>query len=334
MIPILIHSWRDVPWLDDILTDKHIDDKGDSWKSTKEILGQIANSDVLMPTNSLPPTKCEKENLEKKELFYKTTYKQLTCFGYIVESLKKIIYFISYVCAIAMNLRAILLMELSIYSFEFWTCIISTSCTTLISLYLVILICIQCFNLPSKPTPFLSKAYVPFVLSSGLRLLLDLRKDASGQYSFAYIYVILIVCFVCLQLFSAFTKSMSIEEPVKFWFYKFLSFNFYTSEGAYKKVVRLFDTLGSFFGLIGLILGMFSVLMDQYDLEFEPEGELKDITDGLKSFGDGVKDVADTLKRILKNLDIKITCELIYSTLASGTLAASALSMIPGNSQY
>eukprot|EP00092_Neocalanus_flemingeri_P001559 GFUD01001661.1.p1 GENE.GFUD01001661.1~~GFUD01001661.1.p1 ORF type:complete len:1153 (-),score=202.90 GFUD01001661.1:50-3508(-) len=323
-------SWRDVPWLDNILTDKHIDDKGDRWKSTKDILGHIGNSDDLTSIDSSSPKKCSKGNLEKKELFYKTTYKQLTCFGYILESLKKITYFISYVCAIAMNLRAILLMELSIHSFEFWTCIISTSCTTLISLYLVILVCIQCFKLPPKPTPFLSQVYVPFVLSSGLRLLLDLRKDSYGQYFFAYVYVILIFTFLFLQIFSIFTKTMSRKEPFNFWFFKFLSFNFYKSEGAYKKVVRLFDTLGSFFGLVGLILGLFSLLMDQYDLEFEAEGELKDVADGLKAFGEGVKSVADGVKEIIKAFDFNVTCEVIYSTLAGGSVAAFVLSIIPG----
>ena len=225
-------------------------------------------------------------------------------------------------------------MELSIDSFEFWTCIISTTCTTLISLYLVMLMCTQCFNLPPKPTPFVYKAYVPFVLSSSLRLLLDLRKDVKGQYIFAYIYVVLLTCFIFLQLFSTFTKKMTIKAPVNFWFYKFIGFNFYANDGAYKKVVRLFDTLGSLFGLVGLILGLFSLLMDQYDLEFELEGELKEAADGLKTFVDGVKDVSDGLKQIIKAFDFKVTCEIIYSTLASGTAAAFVLSIIPGKKDF
>merc|ERR1719318_1610767 len=231
-----------------------------------------------------------------------------------------------------MNLRAILLMELSMYSFEFWTCIISTSCTTLISLYLVLLVCIQCFKLPPKATPFLSQAYVPFVLSSGIRLLLDLRKDPHGQDFFACSYVILMLSFIILQILGTFTKTLSIKEPVNWWFLKFISYNFYTSEGAYKKVVRFFDTLGSFFGLVGLIIGIFSLLMDQYDLEFEPEGELKEVADGLQAFGDGVSSVADGLKEIIKAFDWNVSCEAIYSTLASGSAAAFVLSIIPGAS--
>ena len=109
--------------------------------------------------------------------------------------------------------------------------------------------------------------------------------------------------FILLQIVSPLAKNLSIKEPVNWWFFKFLSYNFYTREGAYKKVVRLFDTFGSLFGLVGLILGMFSLLMDQYDLEFEAEGELKDIADGLKSFTAGVKSVADALNDIIKHFD-------------------------------
>ena len=87
----------------------------------------------------------------------KKRYQQFTVLGHVLEVLKKIVYFISYVISIAMNLRACLLMELSVFSFEFWTCIISTSCTTLMSLYLVILVCIQCFSIPPRQTPWLSK---------------------------------------------------------------------------------------------------------------------------------------------------------------------------------
>ena len=87
----------------------------------------------------------------------KKRYQQFTILGHVLECLKKTVYFISYVISIAMNLRACLLMELSVFSFEFWTCIISTSCTTLMSLYLVILVCIQCFSIPPRQTPWLSK---------------------------------------------------------------------------------------------------------------------------------------------------------------------------------
>ena len=303
--------WLDVPWLDNLMDKDHVDDKGDLWKSTKQIICQTGR----------PYDRCSIRT---------SSYKQLTCFGYIVESLKKIVYFLSYVSAISINLRAIFLMELSIDSFEFWTCIISTTCTTLISLYLVMLMSSQCIKLPPKPTPFVYKGYVPFVLSSSLRLLLDLRKDVYGQFIFAYIYIVLLVCFFSLQLFSTFTKKFTIRAPVNFWFYKFISFNFVTNDGAYKKVVRLFDTLGSLFGLVGLVLGLFSLLMDQYDVEFELQGELKEAADGLRSFVNGLKDISDGFKEIINAIDFKITCELVYSTLATGSAAAFILSIVPG----
>ena len=97
-----------------------------------------------------------------------------------------------------------------------------------------------------------------------------------------------------------------------------------------KCCVRLFDTLGSFFGLVGLLLGLFSVMCDQYDLEFEFEGDLKTFADGVSEFTSKVTGVADELKRIIKTIDYNITCEQIYSFFATGTVAATMLSLLPG----
>ena len=94
--------------------------------------------------------------------------------------------------------------------------------------------------------------------------------------------------------------------------------------------MRFFDTLGSFFGLLGLLLGLFSVLCDQYDLEFEFEGELKDFADGLSKFQSQVENVVDTVNNIIKKIDYKITCEHIYSIFAGGSTTALILSILPG----
>ena len=89
-----------------------------------------------------------------------------------------------------------------------------------------------------------------------------------------------------------------------------------------------------FFGLIGLVIGIFSLLMDQYDFEFEAEGELKDVVDGLQSFAEGVKTVADAVKEVIRHLDFNVTCEAIYTALASGSVAAFVTSIIPGIELY
>ena len=138
------------------------------------------------------------------------------------------------------------------------------------------------------------------------------------------------MCFILLETISFCTKHLRLKHPIGWWGYKFLKMNFYTCDGAYKKFVRLFDTLGSFFGLAGLMLGLFSVLCDQYDLEFEFEGELKSFADGLNTYTSKIKSVVDQVKRIIKSIDFNITCEAIYSTIATGTLSGLVLSIIPG----
>ena len=47
--------------------------------------------------------------------------------------------------------------------------------------------------------------------------------------------------------------------------------------------------------------------------------KLKEVADGLQSFGEGVTSVADGLKEIIKAFDWNVSCEAIYSTLASGS---------------
>ena len=104
-----------MPWLDNSLTPGHVDDKGDVWHSSQEIWSGILSTQELVSTSSSPEKKKERKAGARK------SYQQFTVLGYVLESLKKLVYFVSYVIALAMNLRACLLMELSLASFEFWT---------------------------------------------------------------------------------------------------------------------------------------------------------------------------------------------------------------------
>ena len=213
LLSLIPAPWRDCPWLDNTITDFHVDDKGDIWRSSTDIWLQLSHVNGLASLSSTSQT-----NISQTALLGRTnlkTYQRFTFLGHVLEGLKKIVYFVSYVTAITMNLRAVILMELDIRSFEFWTCIISISSTTMISLYLVMLVCIQCFKVPPSQTPFLSKVYVPFTLSSGLRLILDLRRDVSGQDLLAYSYVILMSSFVVLELLSLATKNVRLTQPIR-----------------------------------------------------------------------------------------------------------------------
>ena len=97
------------------------------------------------------------------------------------------------------------------------------------------------------------------------------------------------------------------------------------------QVARLFNTLGNFLGLLGLILGLCSLVHDQYVLEFEADGQLKEITDGLKDFQDKMRDVDSLLKDIYQPfMNYDISCETIHATLGGGIAAGAFLSLIPG----
>ena len=75
-------------------------------------------------------------------------------------------------------------------------------------------------RLPPRHTPFLSKIYVPFTLSSGIRLLLDLRRDVTGQRFFAYSYVILMLFFIALETLSLVTKHWRLRHPIQWWAFR------------------------------------------------------------------------------------------------------------------
>jgi hypothetical protein len=347
MLSLIPANWGNVPWLDNRQTDQHIDDKDDKWKSFRELAiheRKPRMTDQDGPMSFMRRTTTAWKNLPKslkkrpkslKERFVPKTYKELTWFGFILETLKRCIYCMSYVFSITMDLYTLMLMLSNppADTFEVFTCLMSTICTNLISLYLVTLVLLQCSQLPHQSTPFLSKVYVPFTLSCGLRSLLDLNHDKAQQHFFGYVYISLLSAYIFLHILGFITEKWVTKEPIHNFVFKFFRFNFYTAEGSYKKWVRLFDTLGGFFGLIGLILGLFSLFCDQYDLEFELQGELKEVMDSFKNFYKHIKDVADVLKEIIDELaKYNVTCKNLYDALIGGTAAVIISSLIPGRS--
>ena len=44
--------------------------------------------------------------------------------------------------------------------------------------------------------------------------------------------------------------------------------------GVNKKLIRCLDTIATILGLVGLVLGLNSIFVDQYDMDFEPQGNL------------------------------------------------------------
>ena len=128
----------------------------------------------------------------------------------------------------------------------------------------------------------------------------DAKIEPEQQKIFGHTYIALMSAYLLFHSIFILADKWVTKEPITYFFFKFLSFNFITADGAYKKFVRLFDTLGSFFGLVALILGIFSLLCDQYDIEFELEGQLKEMSNTLEEFYESMKPVVDDLQKVVK----------------------------------
>merc|ERR1712061_21953 len=144
-----------------------------------------------------------------------------TVFGHIVEIIKKVLYFTCYIVAIALNLRALLVVNVNVSDIDFWTCILSATCCIIISLYLLINIVVRSFRQHNKPTPFLSRIYVPFVMSSGFRLLMDTMENIPGKDTAMYVYLSLMVLYILMQFFSLITMSCSFKRSIDVCFCNF-----------------------------------------------------------------------------------------------------------------
>ena len=126
------------------------------------------------------------------------------------------------------------------------------------------------------------------------------KIDPKQQEIFGYAYIFLMSAYLLFHSIFILADKWVTKQPITYFIFKFLRFNFVIAEGAYKKFVRFFDTLGSLFGLVALILGIFSLLCDQYDIEFELEGQLKEMKDTLEEFRDSMKPVVNDLKKVGK----------------------------------
>ena len=124
------------------------------------------------------------------------------------------------------------------------------------------------------------------------------KINSEQQKIFGHTYIALMSAYLLFHSIFILADKWVTKEPITYFLFKFLRFNFITADGAYKKFVRLFDTLGSFFGLVALILGIFSLLCDQYDIEFKLEGQLKAMKDTLENFYENMKSIVDDLEKV------------------------------------
>ena len=74
-----------------------------------------------------------------------------------------------------------------------------------------------------------------------------------------------------------------------------------------------------------MVMGVASIFMDQYDIEFDPDGTVKEVLDTVNDFQNKVDPITEEIKRLTNKLDLKFTCDEVYQT--AGTAAAVGKNM-------
>ena len=77
---------------------------------------------------------------------------------------------------------------------------------------------------------------------------------------------------------------------------------------------------------------MTSIFFDQYDIEFNPEGFVKDIVDAASYFNKTFDPMVQETRNIIDKIDLKLTCQDVYSSLGVGAGVSLVVSLIPGAS--
>ena len=106
--------------------------------------------------------------------------------------------------------------------------------------------------------------------------------------------------------------------------------NFQANQNWSRKILRFLDTLASILVLTGMIFGFASIFNDQYDIELEADGFLKDFHDSVSKFANQIYELERKLQKEIEKITLDLTCEdkqAIIGGTFGGTLAAS---FIPG----
>ena len=112
----------------------------------------------------------------------------------------------------------------------------------------------------------------------------------------------------------------------------FFRANFNKERAGGRKTIRILDTMASILTLIGMIIGLASLFVDQYDIEFDPDGFVKDIIETTKEFEDKFKPLTTQLNKVIETLDRDFTCEDVFHALGTGAAVGLFASFFPGAS--
>ena len=110
----------------------------------------------------------------------------------------------------------------------------------------------------------------------------------------------------------------------------FWTINFNSDRKGSRKVIRLMDTMASIFMLVSMIIGFASLFIDQYDIDFDPDGFVKDVVDACTEFETHINPVMTQLNKVVDDIDKHYTCDNVYKALGTGTALTIFASFFPG----
>lgn len=112
----------------------------------------------------------------------------------------------------------------------------------------------------------------------------------------------------------------------------FCRLNFNRDRSGGRKTIRILDTMASILTLIGLVIGMSSIFIDQFSIEIDPDGVAKEVVESIEDFRTKIDPFQTEVKKLLKAIDKHFTCERVYETLGTGATVTLIASFFPGAS--
>ncbi|TRY80092.1 hypothetical protein TCAL_17091 [Tigriopus californicus] len=338
-----LFPWHCVPWLLDRFEYAHVEDKDDVWirfNAQGRVHPPLKHPDVEDGSPaSLNGIKFHET--QNKTRVRRPSAPPLSFDEQMWKSTRDIV---SGVCNVMIFATFGISLMSQIYAFfsaldkreglEFWINI-STWITNLLLilcaiLYLFFYVGWRCHL--SHHVPLLIKFLAPFCLSNAALAVFNVSAESElPRYykvimSYIWIYSIgIMVILVILEqsfIIGPYSKTMTS-------FRRIVRLNCY-EEGVNKKLIRVFDTSGSLSALVALVLGITSLFIDQYDLNFEPEGAAKELARVANEFRDTTRTVTSVLDQLIKTLDRQFDCKEVFTVLGTGATLTLFASFFPG----
>ena len=104
---------------------------------------------------------CEEDSLNSHTSIYDRQCipqsSHLTFYGFVLESIKRLLYVAGYISTLAINFHLLLNVEKKMLTTEFLSFVVSLLCTSIMSIYLLLSVIQECVKTPHYETTLLSK---------------------------------------------------------------------------------------------------------------------------------------------------------------------------------